>query len=174
MEKIKEEWRPVKGYEGLYEVCNYGLVKSLGKRKTIMKIDVSKCGYAMIHLYKNGSYKRALVHRLVAEAFIPNPDNLPQVNHKDENKLNNRVDNLEWCTASYNSLYGTKNERHREKMINNPKRSKPVIQKEMDGTFVKRYPSIIEAERNGFVRQCITKVCNGESAYHYNYLWEWA
>ena len=110
-----EEWRDVVGYEGKYKVSNFGRVKSLNYRHTgkegIMKSTPDKDEYERIGLYKNGKREMFGVHRLVAEAFIPNPDNLPQVNHKDENPSNNHVDNLEWCTCEYNNNYGTKGKR---------------------------------------------------------------
>ena len=101
---MKEIWKDIKGYEGLYQVSNFGRVKSSTK---ILANRLSKRGYYIVTLYKNAKGVTKTVHRLVAQAFIPNPDNLPQVNHKDENKLNNRVDNLEWCTAKYNINYSS-------------------------------------------------------------------
>lgn len=103
-----EEWKNVIGYEGLYEVSNIGNVRNV-RRNTLLRLSKTK-GYIQVYLYKNGVKTGLKVHRLVAEAFIPNPDNLPQVNHKDENKMNNRVENLEWCTAKYNSNYGHRTE----------------------------------------------------------------
>ena len=117
-------WKPVVGYEGLYEVSNTGLVKSLGNSIThktphLLKIrNNGRCGYCRVQLYKNGISKMKSVHRLVAEAFIPNPNDYPLINHKDEDVTNNHIDNLEWCTASYNYQYSYK--RHperREKMM---------------------------------------------------------
>lgn len=86
------------------------------KRNKELKPHKDKFGYLRVHLVKNTKHKSCLVHRLVARAFIPNTNNLPQINHKDENKLNNYVDNLEWCTAKYNCNYGTKIERARDKI----------------------------------------------------------
>ena len=119
----KEEWRPVCGFEGLYEVSNLGRIKSLsriirantcGKRiipERILSNCINGSGYCTVVLCKNGKHTTFLVHRLVAEAFIPNPNNYPQVNHKDENPSNNCVENLEWCDQKYNSNYGTRNKR---------------------------------------------------------------
>lgn len=113
-----EEWRDIKDYEGLYQVSNMGRIKSLNYRRTgrekIMKLNHDKDGYIVVGLFKNKKLKQYKVHRLVAEAFIPNPDNLPQVNHKIddfEHRSDNRVENLEWCTGKYNSNYGSHNER---------------------------------------------------------------
>ena len=119
----KEIFKDIKGYEGLYQVSNYGRVKSLyriqimptgGKRiieERILKTIKNKKGYIGVHLSKNNKDKTVYIHRLVAQAFIPNPNNYPQVNHKDEDKTNNHVDNLEWCTAKYNSNYGHRNDK---------------------------------------------------------------
>lgn len=116
---MKEIWKPIKGYEGLYEISNKGRVKSLaryykafGYRKIrieekIMSPVESPQGYYQIGLSKEGAKKHVQIHRLVAQAFIPNPQNLPFINHKDENKKNNCIDNLEWCTPEYNVNYGS-------------------------------------------------------------------
>ena len=122
---MKEEWRDIKGYEGLYQVSNLGRVKSLSridnlgrkKKETILSPGKDKNGYFQIQLYKEKTIKMRKIHRLVAETFIPNPDNLPQVNHKDENKQKNHIGNLEWCDNTYNQNYGTSKIR----------RGKPVI-----------------------------------------------
>ena len=111
-----EEWRDIKGYEGLYKVSNLGRIKSLNYggckgREGILKPIIDNGGYCRIFLYKNNKKRKFIVHRLVAQAFIPNPNNLPQVNHKDENKANNCVNNLEWCDCKYNQNYGTRNKR---------------------------------------------------------------
>ena len=116
-----EEWRDIKGYEGKYQVSNLGRVKSLKNckgncREKILKLRPNKNGYIRIELYIYGKNKKFPVHRLVAAAFIPNPDNYKEVNHKDEDKTNNRVDNLEWCTRKYNANYGTMDKRISEKM----------------------------------------------------------
>lgn len=118
-EPVAEEFRPVVGYEGIYEVSNIGTVKSVERVNSVgkhvsavlLKQSLTKDGYLRVQLSKGGVRKSFRVHRLVAQAFIPNPDNLPQVNHKDENKLKNEAINLEWCTAEYNTNYGTRNAR---------------------------------------------------------------
>ena len=126
-----EEWRPVVGYEGLYEVSNTGQVRSLDRyiknghssyrlhKGKVISLLKGEYGYIQVNLYYNGKNYKKYVHRLVAQAFIPNPDNLPQINHKDEDKTNNRVDNLEWCTAKYNINYGTRKDKVRETAIKN-------------------------------------------------------
>lgn len=123
---MEEIWKDIKGFEGLYQVSNLGRVKSLsrmifvsnphftGYRKTKEKILSNKPGiikYVYVILRKDCKSFQVGVHRLVAEAFIPNPNNLPEVNHKDENPSNNQIDNLEWCSHYYNSNYGTVNQR---------------------------------------------------------------
>ena len=108
-----EEWKYIEGYEGLYQVSNYGRVRSLFYRKKnqvqLLKLRKVTKGYLQVALWKNRKRKDFMVHKLVAEAFIPNPNNYPQINHKDEDKTNNCVENLEWCTNEYNHNYGTRN-----------------------------------------------------------------
>lgn len=98
-----EQWKPIEGTDGKYEVSNLGHVRTNGKRPGLLTLTKQKSGYryAMIQL-SNGKQKNCRVHRLVAEHFLPNPDNMKEVNHKDGNKDNNRADNLEWCTRSHN------------------------------------------------------------------------
>lgn len=126
MEK-EEIWRDIEGYEGLYQVSNLGRVKSLdridrlGRRKpgVILSYILHNYGYLLVNLYKEGKRKLFLVHRLVAHTFIPNPEGLPEINHKDEDKTNNLVDNLEYCDRKYNINYGTHTERMVQTRINN-------------------------------------------------------
>lgn len=108
-----EEWRDIPNYEGLYQVSSLGKVKSLrdrygNPREKMLKFERNRGGYLLTFLCKNGKKKTFSVHRLVANAFIDNPSNLPQVNHKDENKENNQASNLEWCTQKYNLNYGSR------------------------------------------------------------------
>lgn len=104
-----EEWRDIDGYEGDYQVSSYGRVRSLkyGKEK-LLKPQKHYKGYRFVTLFKNGTRGKYKVHRLVAKAFIPNPNNYPVINHKDECKYNNHVQNLEWCTVLYNNTYNKK------------------------------------------------------------------
>ena len=142
----QEEWKPIPGYEGLYEVSNWGRIKShlyCKSQKTSERIlsPGNSRGYYYVELCKDGKRKKRSIHRLVAEAFIPNPSNLPEVNHKDENKENNYLGNLEWCDHSYNNSYGTKNQRTAEKL------GKPVVQLDKQGNFITEHKSIREASR---------------------------
>lgn len=109
---MKEDWKPIEGYEGFYEVSNLGRVRSLPRvtrsnilKGTILKPNITPYGYQQICLCRNGIRKQHKIHRLVANAFIPNPNNLPAINHKDWNTSNNNVDNLEWCDTQYNNSH---------------------------------------------------------------------
>lgn len=170
---MKEEWRDIKGYEGFYQVSNLGRVKSLERKvrsqygfrtipEIIRKPNKNLFGYLMLLLSKKGVNKPYTIHRLVAETFIPNPDNLPQINHKNEIKTDNRVENLEWCSSQYNNNYGTHNERMAATKINHPSLSKPIAQYNKNKTLVAKYPSAAEAERQtGINRTNIRLCCNG-------------
>ena len=121
---MEEEWRDIPNFEGRYQVSNYGNVRSLlnshgGKlaEPLIRKLSITQKGYYYLSVSNGDKHYALRVHKAVALAFIPNPNNLPCINHKDENKLNNRVDNLEWCTHKYNSNYGTNIQRTREKLL---------------------------------------------------------
>lgn len=127
-------------------------------------------GYLFLHFKKNGKRKMYKVHRLVAEAFIPNPNNLPEVNHKSEQKWLNTVENLEYCDSGYNSNYGSRNKRISTKLTNG-KTSKPVKQMGIDGTLITIWPSIMEAQRNGFNCSAICYCCLGKRKAHKGYLW---
>jgi len=170
-----EEWRDIEGYEGLYKISNIGRVRSLPRNTTkgkILKPVKQPNGYLQVLLYKNGKKKKFLIHRLVAKAFIPNPLNLPEVNHKDENKENNRVDgcvnNLEWCSAKYNVNYGTRNKRLAEKQ------SKPVIQYDLQGNFIKEWSSGWEVQRQlGYFQGGISACCLGKQKTAYNFIWKY-
>ena len=158
-----ELWKDIKGYEGLYQVSNLGRVYSLTSKKVI-KPHYNNSGYLKIDLYKDGNGKRFLVHRLVAETYLPNPNNYPQVNHKDENKTNNCVSNLEFCDRKYNIRYGTGHDRAAEKV------KKAVFCIELNKVF----KSITEAsEVMGICLQCISSCCRGKNKTAGGYRWRY-
>ena len=153
---MKEIWKDIQGYEGLYRVSNLGRVKSLRsthynhkikstvvvKREKILALATDTKGYLRVCLHKNNKANTQKVHRLVASAFIENPNNYPCVNHKDENKQNNNVDNLEWCDSKYNCNYGTTQQRRADKT------KKKVAQISKDGSIVKVWDSVNDASND--------------------------
>ena len=166
---MSEVWKDINGYKELYQVSNWGRVKSLkfGKER-ILKPGINGKGYFQVQLWKNNNSKNYVVHRLVAQAFIPNPDNLPCINHRDECKTNNNVENLEWCSYQYNINYGTCIQRKTEKQ------SKTVYQYSMDGEFVKEWKSLMEIERSmEFSAGSISQCCNGKLNTAYGYVWRY-
>lgn len=177
----EEMWKDIKGFEDRYQISSEGRVKSLARkfidragrkqniRERILKLKTDKDGYKTVALndgYGNKKYFR--VHRLVCEAFLPNPDNKPQVNHIDEDKSNNQVCNLEWCTCLENINYGTRNLRMAKT------KSKQVGQYTLDGHLVKVWESIKEAEeKGGFVRSEIRAVSLGIRKIYRGYRWKY-
>lgn len=139
---IREQWRDIPDYKGIYQVSNYGRIKSFERNGTkggILKPNKRQDGYLQVGLHKNGKGKTFAVHQLVALTFLKNPNNLPQINHKDENKENNHVDNLEWVTPKENVNYGTRNERDsKTKRI-------PILQYTKDMVFIRDWESILSA-----------------------------
>lgn len=165
---IKEEWRDIQGYEGLYQVSNKGRVKST-RNNIILKPAMNNHGYYWVDLLNHGIRKHATIHRLVAQAFIPNPNNYPQVNHIDENTINNQVSNLEWCTAQYNHDYGTRNERaikHMAEAI-----SIPVVQLSLNYELIKYWKSASSVNIQGIEHQHIAECCSGKIRTYKNYHW---
>lgn len=182
--------KQVVGYEGLYEVDQFGRVYSIDRIKTVvdngriyekhiagkqMKQSIHTKGYKTVSLTKNGSTKTIFVHRIVAEAFLPNPGNFPLVNHKDEDKTNNFIDNLEWCTASYNRTYGKAIERQAKKIRGRESNKKiAIIQKDMSGDFLNWFDSLTKAAENvNGSTSSISAVCKGKRKTAYGYLWEY-
>lgn len=153
--------KEIENYEGLYMVSSFGRVFSV-RRNKFLKPSNNKDNYRQVVLYKNGKPKTCKIHRIVATAFLPNPLHLPQVNHKDENPSNNKLENLEWCTAKYNVNYGTRTE----------KTSKKVLQLTKQGEFVKEFPSTIEAERQTKIHHShISQCCLGKIKTSGGYIW---
>ena len=160
-----EIWKDIKGYEGLYQVSNLGRVKSLkfGKEK-ILRLIIDKKKYIHVNFWKNKKSKTFLVHRLVAMAFLPNPQNLPVVNHKDENPSNNNVDNLEFCDQKYNCNYGTRNDRI----------SKKINQFSLDGNFIRSWSSMTQIKRELRIDQAsISKCCTGKLKSAGKFVWKY-
>ena len=167
---MQEYFKDIAGYEGLYKVSNLGNIKSfrLNKEGTILKPYKNQKGYCMLRLCNKEGQKLKLVHRLVAEAFIPNPLNLKEINHKDENKENNTIDNLEWCDRKYNCNYGTFKQKIREKTI------KKVYQYDTHGKLIKIYNCCQECELNGYKPASIYRCCRKEKGGLYkNYIWSY-
>ena len=164
---MEEIWKEIEGFNGDYWVSNLGRVKSLKYKKERILKPRKQSGYYKVLLYNDKKYEYS-IHRLVAMAFIPNPDNLPQVNHKDENKANNCVDNLEWCTWEYNINYGTAITRRTRS------KSKKVLQFKPDGTFIKEWKSIMDVERmTGYSGGHISECCRNIIKSAYGYIWKY-
>lgn len=183
-----ENWKNIKGYEGLYQISDCGRIKSLARdvycqdgtimrhmEEKILVPVLDRGGYQYVSLSKNGRVKKKSVHRLVAMAFIPNPENKPMVNHIDEVKTNNAVSNLEWCDAQYNINYGTRTERsvqnHRSYKLGNAPRAKAVFCVELNKTFdcAKRLE-----EELGICRSAICRVCKGRQNTAGGFHWRYA
>lgn len=183
----KSKRKRIAGYED-YFIYEDGRVFST-KSDKFLKYNVSSCGYPSVELFNIEGSARKLVHKLVAEAFIPNPNNYPQINHIDENKLNPRVENLEWCTAKYNMNYGigaktrhskidySAQERKDHMRTVAMKRRRPIEQYDREGNLVAKYDSGMDAERALGVRYSVTKiiaVCRGKRKSAYNYIWKYS
>lgn len=190
----KEEWKSITDWE-FYEVSNYGRVRSIDKvvksksgstalkKGKLRTLTLDKDGYYGILLYDGKRKKRFLIHRLVAQAFLPNPLGLPQINHKDEVKTNNSVENLEWCDCSYNINYGTRNERVGKKLKDSNSTARQVVQKTLTGDVVKVWRSVKSVKEGGFKVSGVMKACQGYEmspngkkwnfTQHKGYKWEY-
>lgn len=181
---MEEIWKDIRGYEGTYQISNCGRVKSLCRRRRkedkILKALLNSRDYLQVNLYKNGKMFRYLIHRLVAEAFIPNPNKLPCINHKDENKQNNYVNNLEWCTYQYNNNYGTRPDR----VSQNNYFSKTILQYSKENVFIKEWKNTRMAiignnffgkEINNLytIKRAIQNCCTGERQTAYGFKWKY-
>ena len=179
----EEVWKPIKGFEGLYEVSNLGNIKSFPRKYTIKKEKIlSSCimnnGYLCVALSKNHKGKTYLIHRLVAETFIPNPNNYSCINHKDGNKLNNKIDNLEWCSYSYNSKeayrIGLKKSVWKGKFDKENSNSKKINQYDLEGNLIKKWNSTMEIERQlGINHSNISACCKGRYKKSNGYIWRY-
>jgi hypothetical protein len=170
----KEIWKDIDEQKGRYLISNLGNVFSLITNKKL-KQSVSPKGYKYVSFYYKNKKKHKIkrVHRLAALAFIPNLENKPQVNHINEIKDDNRVENLEWATAKENVNHGTGLARM-AKSLTNGARSKKVIQMDMEGNFIREWVSIKEAGRNGYTSNTISAVCLGKISHHKKYKWKHA
>ena len=199
---MEEQWRTAVYdgivYERLYKVSNFGRMMNLNYRNTgkakLMTLSDNGDGYSRVKLWKNGEKKYCLVHRLVAEAFLPNPENKPQVNHKIEGKKGKTMNmvffnkdgtidkertTIEWSTPKENNNYGTRNKRagkaisKAKKGILNTKLSKRVLQLSLTGELIREWPSTMECARNGFNQGAVAACCRGEKPHYKGFRWEY-
>ena len=181
---MKEQWKDIKDYEGLYQVSNFGRILSLNYHREgkaeLKNPSEDKDGYLKVNLWKNGKYKTCKVHRLVAETFLPNPENKPCINHKiegDEGKkinmvifnedgsINKEKTSIEWVTREENNNYGSHNERSAKA------RSKPVLQFLLTGEFIREWESTMECGRNGFNSGAVSACCRGKLLQYKGFYW---
>ena len=170
-----EVWKDIEGYEGLYQVSDEGRVKKLlqGNKGTfIVKPTTNYCGYLKINLRKNGTQLTYYVHRLVAGAFVDNPYNYNIINHKDENKLNNKASNLEWCTQLYNNTYNGLPKRRG--ISRTGKGMKPIVQYTLDGKFIRKWNGAFDVEKELGLRSSVIVGClKGRTKTAYKYIWKY-
>ena len=196
-------WKDIKGFEGIYQISDCGEVKSLSRNvkcrggvrnvseKILVPVTIGN-GYKQVGLCRDGKCKRVLLHRLIAEAFISNPNNFPCVNHKDGNPSNNNIDNLEWCTHEYNSNYYICKERQRLSMLEryqkdpdfledcrnrldiwHKKCRKRVCQIDLCGNLIKIWDSTLATAVDGFVPNNVGKCANHQRGTHHGFMWVW-
>lgn len=173
---MNEEWKNIKGWEGIYQISSFGRVRRLTTRggrelpePKILKEKYDGNGYPQVAL-SNRKCQYKHVHRLVAEMFIPNPNNLREINHKDEDKKNNHIENLEWCTHQYNATYGTKLIRYAKN------RGIAVKQYDMNGNFIKNFYSASQASFEVFGKNWCSKIldcCDGKREHFHGFIWEY-
>ena len=158
-----EVWKDVVGFEGLYRVSDKGKVHSVARKDSIgrkcggrmLTPRYDKDGYLRVTLHKNGKHKTRFIHRLVAGAFVPNPNGYSEINHRDENKVNNYANNLEWCTREYNNNYGTRSERSGQAQ------SKKVKAINIETNEVITFNSTVEVGCKGYDQGGVAKACRG-------------
>ena len=160
-----EEWKTIIDYPN-YQISNLGNVKNIKTNKMLKTYDAGR-GYLQVGLSRDGKTKSIFVHRIVAIHFVPNPHNLPQINHCDENVQNNVAKNLEWCNHSYNQNYGNRNNKVREKL------GIKIKQYDLNGKFIRKFNSITEAQKHcntTHICQCL----KGKFKQAGGYVWEYA
>ena len=186
---MQEIWKDIKGYEGLYQISNLGNVKSLKRnrfnyrlqrmiivnKEKLLKQSFDGKKYLFVTLQKHKSRKNYRIHRLVAESFIPNPNNLPQVNHIDGNKTNNCVSNLEWCDGSYNVKESFRLGLSKKGAVH--PNSKKVLQYDLNGNFIKEWNCVIDAINNlhlpKYAHSSISLCCRGKTQSAYGFKWKY-
>ena len=193
---IKEIWKTAvydgEIYEGLYKVSNLGRILSLnywntGRAELLTPIK-NTYGYFFVNLWKNRKRKGCLVHRMVAETFLENPENKPCINHKIEGEKGKKINmvifnedgsidkertSIEWATYEENNNYATRNERA-SKTMTNGKLSKKVLQFTLTGELIREWPSVAECERNGFNKGKVSECCNGKRKTYKGFIWEYS
>ena len=176
--EMKEIWKDVQGFEGVFQVSNWGNVKRISCKDSptvkLLKKGINYCGYECVNLRNGKTRKSFLVHRLVAKAFIDNPNKLEEVNHKDENKLNNHVNNLEWCNHLENMRYSYS--LHPEwKEKGKTKYTQSVVKKDMFGNVIEVYKNSKEASiKNNISKNSIVRCCTKNIKTTHGYIWEFA
>lgn len=176
---MKEVWKDIDGYEGLYQISNFGKIKSFYKKERILKVTENSRGYLRITLKKNGKSRRFFIHRLVAENFINKPEGKDIVNHLDCNPYNNRADNLEWTTFKGNTKYMQKLGRNRRtaqwlKRLSVTQRKingKRVQGISINNTRVLNYETVNDTKLDGFQPSCVSQCCNRKRLTHKGYVW---
>ena len=169
-------WKSVKGFEGLYEISTTGKVRNAKGETLKQRIKRTPCTcYKLVSLWKDGGYHTKYIHRLIAEAFIPNPNGFEFINHKDEDGTNNAIENLEWCTREYNVNYGTARKRQAAKLKGRESEKRiSVLQYSLDGEFMNWYPSITEAAKDCETSTgAISAACNGKRKTAKGYTWKY-
>ena len=180
---MTEIWKDIEGFEGAYQISNLGNLKSLARlvkngrgvrrvSERILTPVIGTCGYYQYPLKQGEKHKTILIHIEVAKAFIDNPYSYSEVNHKDENRLNNNVNNLEWCTRQYNNTYLDRKQREIETLRNTHPSRKGVKQYTKNGELIKEYQSLQEAERETKVNHCNISDClNGKRKSAGGFIW---
>lgn len=169
-----EQWKNIDGYDGIYQVSSEGRVRSFqyNKWKVLSCHTVGKTNHLKIGLYKDKKRKHCYVHKLVANAFLPNPNNYTEVNHKDENPLNNNVENLEWCTHLYNMAYGTCQERSRRTHL---ERTPSILMYDKKGVLKATFKSVVEAEKETKIPHSnIIACCKSRLKTAGGYVWKYS